>query len=103
MDIKSKEFTFKEWGVKTKEEKQEFIARYIESITIENDKAKKYGINITDIKLKSIYKNKIERLTKIGASDFKFPFVINGEVIDTKVSCPLTREQLNIYLKELKK
>jgi len=101
-DTKSKEFTFKEWDLKTKEEKQEFIARYIESITIENDKNKKYGIDITDIKLKSIYKKKIEQLTKIGASDFKLPFVINGEVIDTRVSCPLTRKQLNIYLKELK-
>ena len=101
-DTKSKEFTFKEWDLKTKEEKQEFIARYIESITIENDKNKKYGIDITDIKLKSIYKNKIEQLTQIGASDFKLPFVINGEVIDTMVSCPLTRKQLNIYLKELK-
>ena len=101
-DTKSKEFTFKEWDLKTKEEKQEFIARYIESITIENDKNKKYGIDITDIKLKSIYKNKIEQLTQIGASDFKLPFVINGEVIDTTVSCPLTRKQLNIYLKELK-
>ena len=101
-DTKSKEFTFKEWDLKTKEEKQQFIARYIESITIENDKNKKYGIDITDIKLKSIYKNKIEQLTKIGASDFKLPFVINGEVIDTRVSCPLTSKQLNIYLKELK-
>ncbi|MEG2847523.1 MAG: hypothetical protein RR904_01945, partial [Bacilli bacterium] len=71
-------------------------------ITIENDKNKKYGIDITDIKLKSIYKNKVEQLTKIGASDFKLPFVINGQVIDTMVSCPLTRKQLNIYLKELK-
>ena len=101
-DTKSKEFTFKEWDLKTKEEKKHFIARYIESITIENDKNKKYGIDITDIKLKSIYKNKIEQLTKIGASDFKLPFVINGEVIDTRVSCPLTSKQLNIYLKELK-
>lgn len=101
-DTKSKEFTFKEWDLKAKEEKQQFIARYIESITIENNKNKKYGIDITDIKLKSIYKNKIEQLTKIGASDFKLPFVINGEVIDTRVSCPLTSKQLNIYLKELK-
>ena len=42
-----------EWKVMPKESKQEFIAKYIESLTFEKNKDYPHGIHLIDIKLKS--------------------------------------------------
>ena len=74
--------------LKTKEEKQEFISRYIESLTFEKDKKYKYGINLIDIKLKSLYKEKIEMLSNLNASEVKIPIVLNDKKDMIKISYP---------------
>lgn len=100
-DIKSKEFIFNEWNIKSKEDKQDFISRYIESITIEKDNDK--NLVVTDIQLKSLYNEKLNQLTNIGASEAKIPMIVNEVNQDVYFTCPLTREQLNNYLKEIRK
>lgn len=98
-DIKSKEFIFNEWNIKSKEDKQDFISRYIESITIEKDNDK--NLVVTDIQLKSLYNEKLNQLTNIGTSEAKIPMIVNEVNQDVYFSCPLTRDELNNYLKEL--
>lgn len=101
-DELNNKFILNEWNLKSKEEKQEFISRYVESITFKKNKNDQYGIELTDIKLKSLYKEKISKLTDIGLSEIDMSLISNNEKMLTKVSCPLTRKQLNNYLKELK-
>lgn len=101
-DELNNKFILSEWDLKSKEEKQEFISRYVESITFKKNKNEKYGIELIDIKLKLLYKEKINKLTDIGLSEIDMSLISNNEKILTKVSCPLTRKQLNNYLKELK-
>jgi site-specific DNA recombinase len=99
---KDKEFILEEWNFKSKEDKQEFISRYVESVTFEKNKDYKNGIKLIDIKLKSLYKEKVDKLTSIGASEFYLPLIINEDKEELiKTNCPITREQLNKYLKEL--
>lgn len=99
---KDKEFVLNEWNYKSKEDKQEFISRYVESLTFEKNKNYKNGIKLIDLKLKSIFKEKVNKLTDIGASDFYLPIVVNEDKEELiKTNCPISREQLNKYLKEL--
>ena len=99
---KDKEFILEEWNFKSKEEKQDFISRYVESVTFEKNPEYKNGIRLIDLKLKSIYKEKIDKLTSIGASEFYLPLIVNEEKEELiKTNCPITREQLTKYLKEL--
>ena len=44
-----------QWQTMTKEDKQEFIARYIESLTFEKDDRYPNGIHLIDIKLNYHY------------------------------------------------
>ena len=46
-------------------EKQKFISKYIESLIFKNDKNSKYGIKIVDLKLKSLFKEKVNNLSEI--------------------------------------
>jgi hypothetical protein len=62
-------FFLAQWDMKTKEEKQEFISRYIEYMTFKKYKNCKHGIRIVDLKLKSIFKEKVNKLSEIGASE----------------------------------
>ena len=55
-----------QWQTMAKEDKQEFIARYIESLTFEKDERYPNGINLIDIKLKSLFNEKVSRLSEIG-------------------------------------
>lgn len=99
---KDKEFILEEWNFKSKKEKQDFISRYVESVTFEKNSEYKNGIRLIDLKLKSIYKEKIDKLTSIGASEFYLPLIVNEEKEELiKTNCPITREQLTKYLKEL--
>lgn len=48
-----------QWKTMVKEDKKEFIARYIESLAFEKDDRYLNGIHLIDIKLKSLFKIKI--------------------------------------------
>ena len=101
-DKEDKEFTLKEWELKTKEEKQNFIARYIESVTLKKNNKKEYGLELIDIKFKSLFKEKLDKVLNLGSIDIELPFEINGEEQYLNVSSILTEDKLDKYLEELK-
>ena len=96
-------FFFNEWDLKTKEEKQEFISKYIESLTFKNDKNSKYGIKIVDLKLKSLFKEKVNKLSEIGASEYPVYLISNNKPYRVNVGYPLKESQIKEYLNELNK
>ena len=91
-----------EWQTMTKEAKQEFIARYIESLTFEKDERYPNGIHLIDIKLKSLFNEKIDRLSELGLSQVPVEFISNGESVIINVSYPLKESQVKEYMKEFK-
>ncbi len=83
-------FFLAQWDMKTKEEKQEFISRYIESMTFKKDKNCKHGIRIVDLKLKSIFKENVY-------------FISNNKPFRVNVGYPLKESQVKDYINELNK
>ncbi len=68
---KFKDMIMAEWNNKTKEEKQEFISKFIESITI--DKNEKGYYNLVNIKFRSSYIEQITKLMSYGMFDVALP------------------------------
>ena len=91
-----------EWQTMTKEAKQEFIAKYIESLTFEKDDRYKNGIHLIDIKLKSLFTEKVDRLSELGLSQVPVEFISNNESFILNVSYPLKESQVKEYMKEFK-
>ena len=91
-----------EWQTMTKEDKQEFIARYIESLTFEKDDRYPNGIHLIDIKLKSLFTEKVSRLSELGLSQVPVEFISNNKSIMLNVSYPLKESQVKNYIKEFK-
>lgn len=96
-----KEFTIQEWNLMSVRDKQEFISRFIESITFDKDPESSNGIKIKDIKLKSVYKEKVNQLTNLGLAEIPIELNFNGVNQIVTLSQPLTRTQFNNYIKEL--
>ena len=96
-------FFLAQWDIKTKEEKQEFISKYIESMTFKKDKNSRYGIKIVDLKLKSIFKEKVNKLSEIGASKIPVYFISNSKPFRVNVGYPLKESQIKDYINELNK
>ncbi len=91
-----------EWKVMPKESKQEFIAKYIESLTFEKNKDYPHGIHLIDIKLKSLFNEKIDRLSELGLSQVPVEIISNGKSVILNVSYPLKESQVKEYMKEFK-
>ena len=93
---------FTEWETLTKEHKQEFIAKYIESLTFEKDDRYPNGIHLIDIKLKSLFTEKVNCLSELGLSQVPIEFISNNKSVILNVSYPLKESQLKEYMKEFK-
>lgn len=91
-----------QWQTMTKEDKQEFIARYIESLTFEKDDRYPNGIHLIDIKLKSLFTEKVSRLSELGLSQVPVEFISNDKSVILNVSYPLKESQVKDYMKEFK-
>ena len=91
-----------QWQTMTKEDKQEFIARYIESLTFEKDERYPNGIHLIDIKLKSLFTEKVSRLSELGLSQVPVEFISNDKSVMLNVSYPLKESQVKDYMKEFK-
>ena len=91
-----------QWQTMTKEAKQEFIAKYIESLTFEKNDRYSNGIHLIDIKLKSLFNEKVDRLSELGLSQFPVEFISNGKPVILNVSYPLKESQVKDYMKEFK-
>ena len=91
-----------QWQTMTKEDKQEFIARYIESLTFEKDERYLNRIHLIDIKLKSLFTEKVSRLSELGLSQVPVEFISNDKSVMLNVSYPLKESQVKDYMKEFK-
>ena len=91
-----------EWKTMPKESKQEFIAKYIESLTFEKNKDYPHGIHLIDIKLKSLFNEKIDRLSELGLSQVPVELISNDKSVILNVSYPLKESQVKEYMKEFK-
>lgn len=91
-----------EWKSKTKEEKQEFISKFIENIVIEKDKKGYY--NLINIKFRSSYIEQISKLMDLGMFDIALPFeqgkkerIVNTTVLMDKKELKKYMDRLNEY------
>ena len=91
-----------QWQTMTKEDKQEFIARYIESLTFEKDDRYPNGIHLIDIKLKSLFTEKVSHLSELGLSQVPVEFISNDKSVMLNVSYSLKESQVKDYMKEFK-
>lgn len=91
-----------QWKTMVKEDKQEFIARYIESLAFEKDDRYPNGIHLIDIKLKSLFTEKVSRLSEPGLSQVPVEFISNGKSVILNVNYPLKEIQVTDYMKEFK-
>jgi site-specific DNA recombinase len=98
---KDNKFMNFEWNIKTKEQKQEFIAKYIDNIIL--DKDLKGNLEIKQINFRSSFIDKVGKLVKAGAYDFRLPAVVNNKEEMILVSSPMKKEQIDTYLTYLKK
>ena len=97
---KDNEFKDFEWNIKTKEQKQDFISKYIDNIVLDkNDDGK---LEIKQINFRSSFIEKIDKLSKVGAYDFLIPSETNGKNELLLMSGPMKRSQINTYLNYLK-
>ena len=90
-----------EWNKKSKEEKQEFISKFIESVTLVKDENRE--LIIDNINFRSSY---IEQLTKFfnnGIFDVYIPVEVNGKEKYIRTGVNINQEQLDEYISRLNK
>ena len=90
-----------EWNKKSKEEKQEFISKFIESVTLVKDENGE--LIIDNINFRSSY---IEQLTKFfnnGIFDVYIPVEVNGKEKYIRTGVNINQEQLDEYISRLNK
>ena len=90
-----------EWHKKSKEEKQEFISKFLESITLLKDENGE--LIIDNINFRSSY---IEQLTKFfdnGIFDVYIPVEVDGEERYIRTGVNINQEQLDDYIERLNK
>lgn len=102
-DYKDYEFLLNEWRLKSEEDRQLFVTKYIESITIEKTKDTASGLIIKNIKFKDFTRIRTINMIKHGVLDFLYPIIINGKEDLIRLNTPLTQEEFNKYIEELSK
>ncbi len=100
-DDKLNEIIKEEWNKKSKEEKQEFISKFIESVVLIKDKNGE--LKIESINFRRSY---IEQLTKFfnnGIFDVYAPIEVDGEEKYIRTSVNINDKQLDDYMQRLNK
>ena len=85
-----------EWKNKTKEEKQEFISKFLESITIEKDKKNNY--KLVNMKLRQTFIVQIQKLMQNGMFDVTIPDEKDKEV---RATIMMDKQELQDYIDRL--
>ena len=89
------------WTMKSKEEKQEFISKFIESVALtKNDDG---TINIEKVNLRSTFIEQVDKLYEKGVVDIPSKMETSGNLQNISTSINLNKNQVNEYLDELKK
>lgn len=85
-----------EWKNKDKEEKQEFISKFLESITVEKDSKGNY--RLVNLKLRKTFINQIYKLMQNGMFDMTIADEKDKEVRTTVM---MDKQELQEYIKRL--
>ena len=85
-----------EWKNKNKEEKQEFISKFLESITVEKDSKGNY--KLVNLKLRKTFINQIYQLMQYGMFDMTIADEKDKEVRTTFM---MDKKELDEYIKRL--
>ena len=96
-----KDVLLKLWTMKSKEEKQSFISKFIETATLKKDEDGNFDID--KINFRSSFVEQIDKLYDNGVVDFPTMLERDGKLEDTKISVNMNAEQLQDYLGTLKK
>ncbi len=88
-----------QWDHKTKEEKQEFISKFIENITIEKDEKGKY--ELVNIRFRSNFLEQICKIMDYGMFDFAFPCTIGKEESTITTTVQMDQKDLKEYMNRL--
>ena len=88
------------WMQKSKDEKQEFISKFIETATLK--KKDDGSFDIDKVNFRSSFTEQIDKLYDMGVVDFPTMLERNGKLEDTKISLNMNNQQLEDYLSILK-
>ncbi len=98
-DNKLTETLKQEWNKKSKEEKQEFISKFIESMTLLKNKNGEFYID--KINFRSSYIEQLTRFFALGIADVFVPIEVNEEEKEIRTSVNINQEQLDDYIARL--
>ena len=98
-DDKLKETMQEEWNKKSKEEKQEFISKFIESVVLIKDENGE--LKIDKINFRSSYIEQLNKFFNSGIFDVYSPVEVNGEEQYFRTSVNINDKQLDDYLQKL--
>ena len=98
-DNKLTETLKQEWNKKSKEEKQEFISKFIESMTLLKKKNGEFYID--KINFRSSYIEQLTKFFSLGIADVFVPIEVNEEEKEIRTSVNINQEQLDDYIARL--
>ncbi len=90
-----------EWNKKSKEEKQEFISKFIESVVLIKDE--NGYLQIDKINFRSSYIQQMIKFFNNGIFDVYAPVEVNGEETFIRTGVNINQEQLDEYISRLNK
>ncbi len=96
---KFKDMLTAEWNSKSKEEKQEFISKFIESITIEKDKKGHYSLE--NIKFRQNYIDQLVILLNKGMFEVEIPCTKGKEETTVTSTVLMDKKELKEYMDRL--
>ena len=96
-----KDVLLKLWTMKTKDEKQALISKFIENATLIKNKDGSFDID--KVNFRSSFIEQIDKLYAQGVVDFPGTIEQGGNLENIKVSVNMNKEQLDDYLGTLKK
>ena len=89
------------WGSMTKEEKQEFFSKFIESVTLDRDENGQYIIK--QVNFRTSFTEQLSKLAEVGLLEFRNEDKKDEDNEPVETSVMITKEQVQAYLDELKK
>ena len=89
------------WVLKSKEEKQDFISRFVESIAIKKNEDN--TLSIEKINFRSTFIEQVDKLYEKGVIDIPSKMETSGNFQNISTSINLSNKQVNEYLDEIKK
>ena len=96
-----KDVLLKLWTMKSKDEKQTFISKFIDTATLKKNEDGSFDID--KVNFRSSFVEQIDKLYDKGVVDFPTMLERDGKFEDTRISVNMNNEQLQDYLGTLKK